>query len=280
MAKHDAVSMPADWNDHTSWDAYHRSQIARTKRDVWDYMTGSFPPKELSNFAADMIKQSQRSVWVPGCGLSPLAYLLAHFGLEVIATDVSPSAVAFQRDAGSAFSHLVAKNSEVVAGGSLTAEVHDFRQPFRHEAFDAIFNVKAFQGFSPVDMTTIAKVHAVALRPGRYGFFDTMNVQGERRDRLEQALEDAGFVVPWFGVSQWFRRTLRETGLPHVFILGQPMIPRTGEYAAGGPKWDSDMARLKAISTEYRTRMSAEQAAEQKRINPSAKVARVIYSTG
>jgi hypothetical protein len=58
------------------------------------------------------------------------------------------------------------------------------------------------------------------------------------------------------------------------------MIPRTGEYAEGGPKWEADMARLQEISIEYRSRLASEQEAEQSRIGADAKVAEVIYSTG
>ena len=107
-----------------------------------------------------------------------------------------------------------------------------------------------------------------------------MNVQGERRDELEQALEDGGFVVPLFGLNRWYRRELLDTGIPHLFILGQPMVPRTGEYADGGPSWERDMARLREISAQYRSRLQAEEEAEQKRIGPNSRVAQVIYSTG
>lgn len=109
-----------------------------------------------------------------------------------------------------------------------------------------------------------------------------MNVQGERRDKLEEALEGGGFIVPLAALNRWYRCTLRETGIPHMFILGQPMIPRTGEYAACGPSspWDRDMARLREISAEYRSRLQREQEAEQGRILADAKVAQVIYSTG
>ena len=107
-----------------------------------------------------------------------------------------------------------------------------------------------------------------------------MNVQGELRDHLEQSLEDAGFVVPLLELNCWYRQSLRETGIPHLFMLDLPMIPRAGEYADGGPKWYADMARLREITAEYRARLEAEQEAEQARIGPNGKIAVVIYSTG
>ncbi len=47
-----------------------------------------------------------------------------------------------------------------------------------------------------------------------------MNVQGEGRNRLEQALVDGGFVVPLLRLKRWYRQTLFDTGIPHAFILG------------------------------------------------------------
>jgi hypothetical protein len=280
VAKKREVRMPEDWNDHEGWDAYHGSQLARPKRDSWDDETGSIRVEQLPQLAEDLKSRGWRAVWVPGCGLSPLARLLAHQGLQTVASDASPVAVEFQRDKASVFAHLTTALGPPDPAGSFAVELHDFRTEFRREAFDLIINVKAFQAFPVPDMERIACVHAAALRKGRYAYFDTMNVQGERRDQLEQALEDGGFVVPLLALNRWYRRTLHDTGIPHMFVLGQPMIPRTGEYAAGGANSERDMARLREISSEYRSRLQAEQEAEQARIGPDAKVAHVIYSTG
>jgi hypothetical protein len=280
VANHSEAPMPDDWNDATGWDAHHRSRLARPKRDAWDDETGSIRVEQLPEFVAGLKERGWRSAWVPGCGLSPLAHLLAHLGLEIVATDVSAVAIEFQRGAAARFAHLTANLGDPDPAGSFAAEVHDFRRPYRPEAFDMIVNIKALQAFPSADMAAIAGVHAQALRPGRYAYFDTMNVQGERRDQLEQALQDGGFVVPLLAVNRWYRQALRETGIPHMFVLGTPMIPRTGEYAYGGPKWDADMGRLREVVTEYRGRLAAEQEAEQARIGPTSKVAQVIYSTG
>jgi hypothetical protein len=201
-------------------------------------------------------------------------------GLDVIATDISPAAVDFQNSAAGEFPHLTANLESTGSSGSFDCEVHDFRTEFGTEFFDLIINVKAFQAFPLSDLKQIAFVHATALRKGRWAYFDTMNVQGERRDQLEQALEDGGFVVPLRALNSSYRRALHETGIPHMFVLGQPIIPRTGEYEQGGAKWDEDMARLREISDQYRARLDAEQEAEQSRIGPDVKVAQMIYSTG
>lgn len=280
MVYHTETEMPDDWNDHAAWDEYYRAQLTKSNQTAWDDGIGSIRLDQLPQLVEDLKRQSWRSVWVPGCGLSPLAYLLAHLGLEVTATDVSPTVVEFQRNASTNFGHLTTKLGEQGDVGSLTVELHDFRTQFRQDAFDLVINVKAIQAFSATDMVAIAKVHAEALRPGRYAYFDTINVQGERRDQIDQSLEDGGFVVPLLGLNRWYRRALAETGIPYVFILGQPIIPRTGEYADGGPMWDADMARLQKIATEYARRLPSEQETDQLRIGADARVAYVIYSTG
>jgi hypothetical protein len=280
VAKKREVRMPENWNDHAGWNTYYESRVARPKRDPWDDETGSIRAEQLPQLAEDLKSRGWRDVWVPGCGLSPLGRLLAHFGLQVVATDVSQVAIQFQRCNAGEFAHLMGRLGPADPAGSFAAELHDFRTEFRREAFDIIINVKAFQAFPVGDMARIAVVQAEALCKGRYAYFDTMNVQGERRDQLEQALEDGGFVVPLLALNRWHRQELHKTNIPHVFILGQPMIPRTGEYASDDPKWDRDMARLKEISAEYRSRLQVEQEAEQKRIGQDAKVAHVIYSTG
>jgi hypothetical protein len=280
VATNREVRMPEDWNDRAGWDAYYESRLARPERDAWDEETGSIRVETLPQLAEDLKSRGWRAVWVPVCGLSPLARLLAHLGMQAVATDLSPVAVAFQRAKSSEFGHFTVRLGAADSAGSLAAEVQDFRTEFRREAFDFIINVKAFQAFPVADMERIARVHAVALRKGRHAYFDTMNVQAERRDQLEQALEDGGFVVPLLALNRWYRRALHETGIPHMFVLGQPMIPRTGDYADGGPKWERDTARLRELGSEYRSRRQAEQEAEQSRIGPDSRVAHVIYSTG
>ena len=280
MANSQEVQMPDDWHDRAGWDAYYEFRLTQPKRDPWDDEIGSIRVEHLSGISEDLKSRGWRVIWVPGCGLSPLPRLLAHLGLHTVATDVSGVAVDFQRSKTAEFPHLTAKLGVVDSAGSCAAEVHDFRTDFRQESVDLIINVKAFQGFPVPDMARIATVHAAALHKGRFAYFDTMNVQGESRDQLEQALEYGGFVVPLMALNRWYRNALNETGIPYVFILGQPMIPRSGEYAAGGPKWEGDMARLRKISEEYKTRLQAEKEAEESRVGPDAKVAQVIYSTG
>jgi hypothetical protein len=280
MSKQPEAKMPQDWNAHAGWDRYFRDRLRR--EPVWDTWegVGSIPVNELPRIAADLKSRGWLSAWIPGCGLSPLPKLLARLGLKVVATDVSPTAIAFQQGDRTDVARFADGWGPPDESGSLNALVHDFREEFRREAFDIVINVKAFQAFPVEDMRRVAAVHARALKPGRQAYFDTMNVQGQRRDELEQALEDGGFVVPFAAVSRWYRGALRETGIPHLFILGRPMIPRTGEYADDQARWDRDMARLREIDGEYQSRLQAAEEAERARLGPEAKVATVIYSTG
>jgi len=143
MAKKHEVQMPEDWNDHQGWDTYHESRLARPKRDPWDDETGTIGIEHLPQLAEDVKSWGWREAWIPGCGLSPLARLLAHLGMQTVATDVSPVAVGFQRDRAGDFNHLTARLGPAVNAGSFVAELHDFRTEFRREAFDFIINVKA-----------------------------------------------------------------------------------------------------------------------------------------
>src|SRR5262249_3073833 len=156
--------------------------------------------------------------------------------------------------------------------------VHDFRQPHPDGPFDLIMNFKSFQGFSPEAMKRIAASHCASLKPGRTAYFDTMNVQGERRDLIEQALADAGFRVPLHAANVWLRRSLRETGIPHVFILGKPVVPRHGIYASDEEKAKRDTALLHYVFAEYEQLAQAER--QNAQVPPDARTAVVIYNTG
>lgn len=279
MTRSCTVEMPNDWNDHAGWDEFYAWRAARRKRDEFNE-TGSISADRVPELAKELTSGGGRDVWLPGCGLSPLGRLLAHVGLRVVATDVSSVAVQFQRTRASRFSHLLAPLGQADPAGSFTAEQHDFREKFHSEAFDLVLNVKAIQGFGPSDLERIARVHANSLKPGGTALFDTMNVQGTRRDLLEQTLEAGGFVVPFRSVNQWYREQLRDTGIPHAFVLGRPIIPSNAEGLSDQAARDAAKARLRAITEEYHRRLEACEESERQRGSGEAKIASVIYSTG
>lgn len=278
------IKKPKDWHSRQGWENYFASLIQSGSYLDEAKHTGSISFDRLPQFITELKTNEFKNIWVSGCGVSLMPKLLAKGGLNVHATDISSSAVAFQQNNDNPKVFALIEKSEVSADGlgSLTAEVHDFTQPYLENHFDFIINVKAIQGFERDVMRQIAKVHYDALKPSRQAIFDTMNVQGERREMLEKSIVDAGFFLPFYELNVWYRAKLNETGLPHVFVLGQPMIPRTGEYADDEAKWQNDIQILREIAAEFREKQQAEAETVKKHFaeHPKTKTANIIYSTG
>jgi SAM-dependent methyltransferase len=281
------VETPTDWDDADAWERYYAAPSSfPSARDQWRE-TGSIGPEPLAALVGDLRTRGRQGVWFPGCGLSPLPRAMAAFGFHAHATDWSATAVQSQRgqDGDRDVNRLVQKVVELGqplgdAPGEFVAAVHDFRTPYLDAAFDLIVNQRAYQGLPRPSMERAAASHAASLRPGGLAIFDTMNVQGDRRDELEGCLVAAGFHVPLFEANRRLRRALAATNIPHVFILGRPMIPAVGPYAADMAKRQADTAVLRGIFTEHEERWPAEYQAERERAGADAKVATVIYSTG
>jgi hypothetical protein len=277
-------TIPADWADQAGWETYYAALYPdgpfRSVRG-WAEEVAAMIGGHLAGLMKHLLEQKQTRVWFAGCGLEPLPKVFAQFGLSVCATDVAPTAVRFQQSADNDVTKLTERYATfglTPAQGAFNCSVHDFREPCPDGPFDLVMNFKSLQGFSGETLKRIAEAHFHSLKPGRSAYFDTMNVQGERRDVLEQALADAGFHVPLHKSNTWLRRSLRETAIPHVFILGKPMIPRHGEYAFDEEKVKRDQARLMAIFAEYQQRAQAEH--QGTKVSPEAKTAVVIYNTG
>lgn len=109
-----------------------------------------------------------------------------------------------------------------------------------------------------------------------------MNVQGERRDQLEDALANAGFCVPLRVLNKCYRQALADTGIPHLLVLDAPMIPKRDDYPyphkRGSPKYNRDIKILRDITADYRSRMQPEYENEQQNVDETRKHALVIYS--
>jgi len=156
----------------------------------------------------------------------------------------------------------------------MTVRRHNFRNQIDADPFDLILNVRAFQGLSVGDMRAAAKSHFDAVKPGGWTIFDTMNVQGELRDQLEDALAEVGYEIPFRETQRWYRSALRATGIEFVMILGRPLARSLG-------KSKKEQERLDALSSEYRTRAEKEaDATRAKLAAPDVKIAHVVYSTG
>ena len=284
----DAIEMPDDWDDHAGWETYF---AALPSDDFWykDATTspGSFSLDRLGSLFDDFLSREWNTVWFPGCGFSPLPRVFASFGFTAYATDIAPSAIEYQRHNDSNVQPLLAGvtvDSTRERSGSLVAEIHDFRTSYGDENVDAIFNIKAIQGLPATSMSSACRSHFAALRPGGVAFFDTMNVQGERCDQLEDALADAGFYVPIRDLNKWYRQALADTGIPHMFVLGAPMIPQRDDYPyphkRGSPEYNRDVQILRDLTADYRSRMQPEYEKEQQTVDDTTKHAQVIYSTG
>ncbi|MCU0240118.1 MAG: hypothetical protein MUC29_11815, partial [Pyrinomonadaceae bacterium] len=107
------------------------------------------------------------------------------------------------------------------------------------------------------------------------------NVQGERRELFEETMVNAGFLIPFYELNCWYRAKLNETGIPHVFVLGNPFVPRLGVYAEDEAKAEADTKILREISAEFYQKQQKSLESEKERLNnPNAKIASIIYSTG
>src|SRR5262245_44588394 len=92
------VEKPEDWNDHTGWERYyaflHESGGYLEERQ-W---TGSISMDRVGEFVEGLKQRQIETIWIPGCGISLLPRLLQKCGLKVFATDVSKTAVDFQKN--------------------------------------------------------------------------------------------------------------------------------------------------------------------------------------
>lgn len=279
------IEMPSDWDDHRGWEAYY---AALPSDDYWyenaTTSTGSFPFDRLGSLLDDLHTRDWFNVWFPGCGFSPLPRAMSEFGFTVHATDIAASAIKFQAKNSDIVKPLlsgVAVKRDDLPPGSLNPSVHDFRTPF-DVTIDVIFNIKSFQALPSTSMKAAAESHFNSLRDGGIAFFDTVNVQGDRRDLLEDTLADAGFYVPLHAHNKRYRKALTDTGIPHMFVLGSPMIPQRDDYphARGSAEYNRDVGILRDLTTQYRDKMQAEYDKEQSVISDDAKQAQIVYSTG
>jgi hypothetical protein len=280
-------AMPRNWDDAAGWETYHAGLYPagpyRQARD-WLEQTAAMIAQHLAALMTELRQRGQRAVWFPGCGLDPLPKLFSEFGFDVVATDVAPTAVRFQQSADNDVSGLLGRYQNALpaadAPGSFACNVHDFHTACPAGPFDLIFNSKSFQAFPDASMRQVAAVHCNALKPGCLAYFETMNVQDEHRDTLEQALVDAGFYVPLFESNRRLRQALRATGIPHLFILGRPMVPRKGVYADDEARAQRDTDTLNAIFNEWAAQREAAYKEEAQLRTPEARTAVVIYNTG
>lgn len=276
------IEKPEDWNNHNGWENYFASLYPNGKFENECNWIGSISLNQVEAFAKQLKESNTKTIWFAGCGISLLPKALSQRGFEVYSTDISPTAITFQNSNDDNIQNLIDTQIklEIDTSGSIHAEIHDFRESFKTEFFDLIINTRALQGFDRKTMEVVSKTHFDALKPSRQAIFDTINVQGERREFFEDSLVNAGFLIPFYELDRWYRAKLNETKLPYVFILGNPMLPAYGIYA-DREKREHDTQILRKITTEYREKQQLELESEREKLkNPTAKIASIIYSTG
>jgi hypothetical protein len=281
--------MPSDWDDHHGWESHYAARVAASNADPW------FGVSAALRFAPFVLQREARRVWFPGCGLDGCPRVYAALGLEVWATDIASTTIQVQqRQAKTPFEALGDSIADLIhqylpdfstpRSGTLHALVHDFREPFGVRDLDFVLNIKSFQALQASSMRRAAAVFFAALRPGGHAFFDTQNVQGEYRNVLEDALLAAAFHLPYQRTERWYREVLAATGIPHLFILGRPIVP-LGEPSykgrAGKRKRDQDQERLHQFHAEYQQRLQHEAREMEALANDSStRTAVVVYNTG
>jgi hypothetical protein len=260
---------PTDWSDVEGWNAWHSKsrESSLDGRDLGLHFVASFREKAF------------RRIWFPGSGVSVSPRAFAELGFDVLSTDFSPVAAAAQAALAAApvtaeIDALLRDQRDSTRPTMLSARQHDFRHPLDADPFDVVLNRRAFQGLSLPDMRAAATIHYRALRQGGWAIFDTMNVQGTRRDDIESTLADAGFAVPLYETHRWYRAALRDTGVDFVMILGRPLVP-------GANRSQTDQAKLDAVTAQFHERAQREAVATKATFEAaSTKIAHVVYSTG
>jgi hypothetical protein len=274
---------PEDWNDKTGWDRFFAAEAEKNLP-----ATASFC---ASLRYIEFAKERGGRTWFPGCGmdLGPRAY--AAVGCTVLATDFSPFAVQWQngmaarplRECFADWPNFLMQNALTEAAGQFSCVEHDFLLAPPGETFGTVINCRAFQGLAPEAMKQAAGNFFAALQPGGAAIFDTMNVQGDDRSVLEDALAGAGFYLPYSQSERWYRDQLESTGILYAMVLGHPRIPSWNQYPAARfnvfKKRDSEI--LESFRAEYEARREAEAAGVEAALaDPAVIAAHVVYSTG
>ena len=279
------ISMPEDWNDHEGWERYYASLFPNGSRvppslinemqsedglfdfylRIWTCLIGD--KRGLIDFVHELKADKVETIWVSGCGISLLPKLLARAGFTVHATDVSPTAIEFQKSSEAEIENTLDKIIEPsVSTGSLACEVHDFRQRYLDNYFDFIINVRAFQKFDYETMKQVGKVHYNSLKPSRTALFYGKHLRGELLDRFRESLHSVGFLIPEYETTRWFEVKLKEITIER--IEGE----NDGDYL---------MHYLESISPEHGRRILGERAAQKGYLeaNPDTRIAKIAYDS-
>lgn len=281
------MEMPENWSDAAGWDAYYRHHRPNFEK------VEKYDLEHALRFALNVYETPHHRVWFPGCGVDLSPWLYANLGCDVVATDISPYAVEVQNellfeDPMEALEKLpnVLKEMDLPKAGNFVHPamfVHDMREPFTMPLVDVVVNRRAFHGFSKPEKDVVARNFFGALHPGGLMVCDTLNVQGQGRTDMEDALLQAGFFMPGIEAEQWYRQQLDATGILYAMVLGNPVIPQWDQYKGRGGKEQElqDREILRGFREEYIARRQANAERDKLAFREGVdKLAFVIYSTG
>ncbi|MEP0265484.1 class I SAM-dependent methyltransferase [Dokdonia sp.] len=278
------MNIPIDWNNTKEWDLYFEENQVVIK-DIANY--------EIEDSLRYFSAVANRKVWVSGCGLELSPWLFSYLNCEVLATDISKTAIKFQ-------SELLKKNPFKLLNQLQPVldeidieyqtkfiepqiKVADFRNESPNELFDVVLNNNAIQGLSNSDIEKAAKVFFNATEKGGIMISSTMNVQGEKRTEIENAYVRSGYFIANLEAEQWYRKKLEDTGILYVMILGNPMVPQWDQYQNKGGKEqeEKDKEILRSFRTEYQERLQVNYEKDKETYRPEIdKLAYIIYNTG
>lgn len=275
--------IPEQWGDIQGWEAYYREYCAEERWKNW------LTPTDLAwAYVSQLAEKQYQRVWFPGCGASVTPRLYAALGFEVCASDISETALAFQRwTMTQTLSELgVTELLSVITTEELEEDpvdflaiTHDLHAPLTEAPFDAIINLLSYHGFDPTLLPQIAKTHYQALREGGTAIFVMGNVPRARRESLEKPLAEAGFYLPYYEPEAWFREALRESKIPHRFVSGKATVRVDEEpYRSDHDARKKAQEKLQSLEAEYNARMRAEdQSLAQRLEDPGSRAAFVVY---
>lgn len=276
------IHPPEDWSDVNGWDRYLRSQARDAPTSADDILSLRFAP---------FVLREGGRVWLPGCGVDRGPALYAALGCGVTATDISPFAIEWQQRLAEkpparisrGWRSFTERNQLVPAPGQFRAMVQDFTTDHPDGPFDVVISCRAYSQLEPDAQQRTARQFEKSLRPAGQLIVDTLNVQGQGRNLLEDSLLDAGFFIPGHEAERWYRDRLDATGIVYALVLGRPRIPHRDQYPPHQREACKrrDQATLDAFAAEYEARIEAAVPEAKRRLEDGAtKVAHVLYATG
>jgi hypothetical protein len=272
--------IPKDWSDVPAWEAYYREYCAEERWKNWLSL------EDLDwSFVSQLAEREARSVWFPGCGASLAPRLYAALGFEVCVSDVSQTALDFQRwTMTETLSSLgVSRIIEEATGETLDEDpcefeaiLHEMSQPM-HKRFDAVINHLSYHGFGLDALPRIARVHEQALKERGIAIFVMGSISRSKRESLEAPLADAGFYIPYFASEAWFRERLKESQLPHRFISNKVSLRIDEEpFRSDKAARESAQQQLTKLEDEYNQKMRQEDKEIEQKLS-SMKSAFLVY---